>query len=39
VGLLLYGLKHSQERVRHQPVKSPMLNILDKVKKFFIRDD
>ncbi len=39
VGLLLYGLKHSQERVRHQPAKSPMLNFMDKVKKFFIRDD
>ena len=39
VGLLLYGLKHSQERVRHQPAKTPMLNIMDKVKKFFIRDD
>ena len=39
VGLLLYGLKHAQERTGQQPAREPTLKILDKVKKFFIRDD
>jgi cell division protein FtsA len=39
VGLLLYGLKHAQERTGRQPAREPTFNILDKVKKFFIRDD
>ncbi len=39
VGLLLYGLKHAQEKTGRQPSREPTLNILDKVKKFFIRDD
>ena len=39
VGLLLYGLKHAQEKTGRQPSREPPLNILDKVKKFVIRDD
>lgn len=39
VGLLLYGMKNSQERDGHQIVKSPGINLLERVKKFFIRDE
>ena len=39
VGLLLYGLKHAQERTGQQPSREPGVRILDKVKKFFIRED
>ena len=39
VGLLLYGMKQTQEREGLQPVKDPGINMLDKVKKFLFRDD
>ena len=39
VGLLLYGLKQSQEREGLHPSGEPAIRILDKVKRFFIRDD
>lgn len=39
VGLLLYGLKQANERAGQQPVKSPGINLLEKVKKFLFRDE
>jgi len=39
VGLLLYGMKQSQEREGLHPSGEPAIRILDKVKRFFIRDD
>jgi cell division protein FtsA len=39
VGLLLYGMKQSQEREGHHVSHEPAIRILDKVKRFFIRDD
>jgi len=39
VGLLLYGMKHAQEREGREPVKAPGINIIDKVRKFLFRDD
>jgi cell division protein FtsA len=39
VGLLLYGLKQSQERDGQHVSHEPAIRILDKVKRFFIRDD
>lgn len=39
VGLLLYGLKHAQEREGQQPMREPGIRMLDKVKRFLFRDD
>jgi cell division protein FtsA len=39
VGLLLYGMKQSQEREGQHASGEPAIRILDKVKRFFIRDD
>lgn len=39
VGLLLYGLKQSQERDGQQPQKDQGIKLLEKVKKFLFRDD
>jgi len=39
VGLLLYGLKHAQEREGREPAKAPAINMLEKVKRFLFRDD
>lgn len=39
VGLLMYGLKHMQSQQGKQPEREPAIRILEKVKKFFIRED
>lgn len=39
VGLLLYGMKQSQERDGHTPSRSSGIRILDKVKRILFRDD
>jgi len=39
VGLLLYGLKHAQEREGREPAREPGLNIMERVKRFLFRDD
>src|SRR5690606_23588725 len=39
VGLLLYGMKQSQERDGQVPARTPGIRILDKVKKFLFRDE
>ena len=39
VGLLLYGLKHAQEREGQQPLREPGIRLLDKVKRFLFRDE
>ena len=39
VGLLLYAIKQAQEREGQHPSGEPSIRILDRVKRFFIRDD
>jgi cell division protein FtsA len=39
VGLLLYGMKHAQEREGREPAKEPVINLLERVKRFLFRDD
>ena len=39
VGLLMYGMKHMQQQQGRQPEREPVIRILEKVKKFFIRED
>jgi cell division protein FtsA len=39
VGLLLYGMKHMQQQQGRQPEREPAIRILEKVKKFFIREE
>ncbi|HTQ99636.1 MAG TPA: cell division protein FtsA [Candidatus Acidoferrum sp.] len=39
VGLLMYGMKHLQQQQGRQPEREPAIRILEKVKKFFIRED
>jgi cell division protein FtsA len=39
VGLLMYGMKHMQQQQGRQPEREPVIRLLEKVKKFFIRED
>jgi cell division protein FtsA len=39
VGLLMYGMKHIQHQQGRQPEREPVIKILDKVRKFFFRED
>lgn len=39
VGLLMYGMKHIQQQQGRQPEREPVIRLLEKVKKFFIRED
>jgi cell division protein FtsA len=39
VGLLMYGMKHMQQQNGRQPEREPAIRILEKVKKFFIREE
>ena len=39
VGLLMYGMKHIQQQQGKKVEREPMIKVLEKVKKFFFRDD